>query len=480
MAVNINSPMEDVDSVAKLTIHSIGDTKSIYDNRDTGVEKSVTDLLTRHMELTNRANEIIENEGINYDSVLSVESIMPGLLTRNMPVGGFTFETSKTNLHTSMEAISVGKVGLLTGAVVIICTFIYKMVKKIIDFISGNNKSIEETVTKIEEQAEVIKETKAKVDVKENKLRQEIAVQDRRVEIATWVLNTKDVKETLFRVCRAYELSTGIKIDPTKPVEAIQAFVDKKNEHKTNAQGNMLAGKLPPIMFSDDLEGDFKRYFEYYSYLKQNIRSINHQIQDLRSGMVMSLGGTMKPVKTYDYGEYLTPISNLLQKRHSNPTVATKELKERVTQDWLAPYKGPVTMNHISAIMSMIQETPALSQLVAITSDKILETEIATLMNQTLYELENSDSPHQKSIQDLRNSPHYLHAEKLQRIQLSEAYMTVIKENLNIIKAIAEANSIFFGKFISTIKSIHAIVNTYNAYYIHYNMLLDKYEERFK
>ena len=57
--------------------------------------------------------------------------------------------------------------------------------------------------------------------------------------------------------------------------------------------------------------------------------------------------------------------------------------------------------------------------------------------------------------------------------------MNVIKENLNIIKVIAETNTIFFGKFITSVKSIELIVHQYNAYYIHYNMLLDKYDAKF-
>jgi hypothetical protein len=90
MAINFDSPNDEVDGT-NITIHAIGDTKSIYENRDTGVEKSVSDLLERHKQLTFRADEITDNNGINYDTVLSVESIVPGLLTRNMPVGGYTF-----------------------------------------------------------------------------------------------------------------------------------------------------------------------------------------------------------------------------------------------------------------------------------------------------------------------------------------------------------------------------------------------------
>ncbi len=480
MAVNINSPVEDVDSVANITIHSIGDTKSIYEDRDTGVQKSVSDLLERHQQLTNRANEIIQNDGINYDTVLSVESIVPGLLTRNMPVGGWDFELSKTNLAVSMEAISMGKVTLLTSAVVLICGIIYKLVKKIIDFISGNDKQISHTMDKIDDSAKKLKELEDSIKEREEKLRREIQVADRRVEIATWVNSNNDVKEILFRICRAYQSATGIKIDPTKPVEAIQAFVGKRDEHRSNAQGNILANKLPAIMFSDDLEGDFKRYFDYYSYLKQNIRSINTQMQQLRSNMIYALGGQLNPLKTYDYGAYLTPISNLLQKRHSNPLVATKELKEQVTNDWMGHYKGPVKMTHVGNIIRMVQETPLLRNLVAVTGDKILETEIAALMNSTNNDLENSDGPHQRSIQELRDTPLVSQQDKIKRIDLSEAYMGVIKENLNIIKVIAETNTIFYGKFISTVKSIEAIVNMYNAYYMHYNMLLDKYDEKFK
>ena len=43
MTINFNSPEDEVDGT-NITIHAIGDTKSIYENRDTGVEKSVSDL----------------------------------------------------------------------------------------------------------------------------------------------------------------------------------------------------------------------------------------------------------------------------------------------------------------------------------------------------------------------------------------------------------------------------------------------------
>lgn len=478
MAINFDSPDDEVDGL-NITIHAIGDTKSIYENRDTGVEKSVSDLLERHKQLTFRADEIADNNGINYDAVLSVESIVPGLLTRNMPTGGYSFETSKTNLAISLEAINAGKLTLLTGAVVIICGFIYKMVQKIINWISGNGNSVEKTMENIDNMSAQMKELEKTTSQKENKLKQQLNDAQHRVEFATWVNENKDVKEIMFRICRAYKSCTGITIDPAKPVEAIKTFVDKRGEHKSNAQGNILAAKLPAIMFSDDLDGDFKRYFEYYSYLKSNIRKITEQMTDLRGGMVRALSGSKTPMQGYDYSTYLTPISTLLQKKFSLPLNATKELKEQVTNDWLSPYRGPVKMEHISNIMHLVQETPLLKQLVAITSDKILESEIATLMKTVTYDLENSDSPHQKSMQDLRDSQLHSPEEKAIRIRLSEGYMNVIKENLNIIKVIAETNAIFFGKFITSVKSIELIVHQYNAYYIHYNMLLDKYDAKF-
>lgn len=478
MAINFDSPDEEVDGV-KLTIHSIGDTKSIYENRDTGVEKSVSDLLLRHKALTNQANEIMENDGINYDSVLSVESIIPGLLTRNLPMGGYTFESSKTNLAVSLEAINAGKLTLLTGAVAIICAFIYKIVKKIVDFISGNSKQIEKTMDNIENTSAELALIEKRTEEKEIKLKQEMTNIDKRLEFANWVNDNKDVKETMFRICRAYKSCTGIEINPAKPVEAVKAFIDRRTDHKSNAQGNILASKLPAIMFSDDLDGDIKRYFEYYAYLKNNIRKITEQMQSLRSGMIRALNGNKEQLHAYDYSSYLTPISTLLQKRFSDPLNATKELKEQVTKDWLAPYRGPVKMEHVGNIMHLVQETPLLKQLVAITSDKILESEIGALMNTVTYDLENSDSPHQKSIQDLRNSTLHSPEEKAVRIRLSESYMNVIKDNLNVIKVIAEANTIFYGKFISAVKAIELIVHQYNAYYIHYNILLDKYDQKF-
>ena len=478
MAVNFNSP-DDVDGITGITIHSIGDTKSIYENRDTGVEKSVSDLLLRHKELTNQANEIMEKDGINYDSVLSVESIIPGLLTRNLPMGGYTFEFSKTNLAVSLEAINAGKLTLLTGAIAIICAFIYKVVKKIIDFISGNSKQIEKTMDNIENTSAELALIEKQTEEKEVKLKQEMTNSDKRLEFANWVNDNSDVKEIMFRICRAYKSCTGIEINPAKPVEAVKAFIDRRSDHKSNAQGNILASKLPAIMFSDDLDGDIRRYFEYYTYLKSNIRKITEQMQSLRSGMIQALGGSKAQLHAYDYSSYLTPISALLQKRFNDPLNATKELKEQVTHDWLAPYRGPVKMEHVGNIMHLVQETPLLKQLVAVTNDKILETEIATLMSTVTYDLENSDSPHQKSIQDLRNSTLHSPEEKAARIRLSESYMSVIKDNLNVIKVIAETNTIFYGKFISTVKSIELIVHQYNAYYIHYNMLLDKYDEKF-
>lgn len=479
MVVNYNEAAIDEDSSVNLTIHSIGDTKSIYSERENEVEKSVTDLLERHKSLTAKANNIFENNTINYDSVLSVESIIPGLLTRNMPPGGFTYEPSKTNLSVSMEAISVGKVTLLGGAIALICGIIYKLVKKIIDFINGNSKNIESTVDNIDTLAKSMKNVEQKAKSKEAKLKNAINNSSERVEISTWVNDNKDVKDLLFRLCRLYKLSSGIDVDPTKPVEAIKAFTDNRTSHKENAQGNLLANKLPAIMFSDDLAGDFKRYFEYYNYLKLNIRKINTQMQALRSNMIRALSGTMTPLKTYDYGDYLTPISALLQMRHSDPVKATAALKQQVTSDWLGKYQGPVRMDHVGAIINLINETSLLKQLVTVSNDKILETEIAALMHSTNNDLQNSDSPHQKAIQDLRNSEYCTPQDKVKRIQLSEAYMGIIKENLNIIKTIADTNTIFYGKFIEALRNIEAMVKTYNAYYMHYNMFLDKYDAKF-
>lgn len=479
MAVNFNGPGEQVGGDVNVTIRTFDDTESIYSDRSDDVEKSITDLLTRHKELTERANEIIEKNGICYDSVLSVESIIPGLLTRNMPVGGYSFEPSKTNLAVSMEAIHAGKVGLLAGAIILLCGLIYKMVKKIIDFIKGNGKKIEDTVQHIEEKAKAIKEIEERASEKEAKVKAELTNVDRRVEVANWVSQNNKVKELLIKLCRFYKMNTGIVIDPAKPVDAVMTLVGFKKEHKSNAQGSILAKKLPAIMFSDNLSGDFNNYVEYYSYLKNNIRSVNTELSKIRRNMVYALNGQVNPLTSYDYTMYLTPLSKLMDRRYSDVVKATADLQVKVKQDWLAHHNGPVQMGHVTNIIELVTETPLVKNFVALTNDKILEDEISGLLNGVNLDLNNADTPYQKAVDNLRTNPHCSEDEKLKRIRLAESFMGILKDNLAVIKVIAETNSIFYGKFIESLRSIDAIVSTYNAYYVHYNMFLDEYETKF-
>ena len=63
----------------------------------------------------------IVNYGIGMQDVTAIESLAPGLLTRNMPVGGYTFERSNQNAQYAIEAISAREViaWISLGAIIV-------------------------------------------------------------------------------------------------------------------------------------------------------------------------------------------------------------------------------------------------------------------------------------------------------------------------------------------------------------------------
>lgn len=478
MTINFNSPDGDVDGLS-LSIHTHGDTMSIYEDRDTGVQKSVSDLLERHKALSLRATEIME-EGINYDSVLSVESIMPGLLTRTMPEGGFTFHTSKTNLTYSMEKISMGKVTLLTGAIALVCGLIYKFVKRIVDFFSRNGKDISNTIAKTQELSKSMSEKTKAITEKENSIRAELHTSSQRVAIGEWVMNDKEIRELLFRTCRLYKDATGIVLNPTNPADAINSLMALSNDQRTNSQGNILAKELPPIMFSDDIEGDLIAYHEYYNYIRLNIRTYRRKIDRLRALMIDCLNGTVNPLNNIDYSEYLEPLSKLMRKRYSSPENAIRDMRDQVKSDWLVPYRGPVTHTHVRNIIHVITETNTMNNLATLASDRTLETELMITIESNDWDLKNIDSPYQQAVADLQSNAYISDEDKAKRINLSEKFLVMVKDNLVLLNGIAETNTIFIGKYVSIVRSISRIVNRYYAFYDQYQTLLDAYEAKFK
>ena len=479
MTINFNSPVDENGDV-KITIHSIGDEKSIYSDRDTGVEKSVTDLLARHKALSDKANEIMDKQAINYDSVLSVEEISPGILLRNMPRGGWDYEPSKTNLAISIEAIHFGKVALLGGAVALICGIIYKVVKKVIDFLTGNGNTIEAATERAGDNAKKVQAQIETTTPKEVRVANSIQQSSNKLAILEWLKKDKQSYNAYVRAITFYEKSTGIKLDTDKIYDSVKSLVGLKGENSTNGNGSILANTLPAIMFSKNIDNELINYFEYYGYIKQNIRKISIQMQDLRTRMMAALGGDKTPPPPYDYSSYLEPLNKLLGKRYNDPSPAIKDLKTKIDDDWVNKYKGKINKTHMANITRIVSETPHIKNLVSISGDKILETEISAMMGTINYELANSDSPHKKAIQNLINSNVGTEDEKSQRIKVSEKYLEVIKDNLNIIKVIAETNTLFLGNFISVVKNIDVTFHNYNAFYMHYNEFLDAYEKNIK
>lgn len=99
--------------------------------------QDLSDEELRIRQLSDIQRSITEN-GVNYDTVVALEEICPGIIMRNFPVEGFSSDLSEQSLQITMERIDGAKLGGIVAAILIIIGGIFAFFGK---FKSSINKS---------------------------------------------------------------------------------------------------------------------------------------------------------------------------------------------------------------------------------------------------------------------------------------------------------------------------------------------------
>ena len=483
MAVNLNAATIKEDSSTSITIQSSVGVDSIYSDREKDIEKSIDDIINKHKALTLKANEISEQNGINYDSVLSVESIMPGLLTRNLPYGGFTHEFSKTNLAISLEAIHAGKVGLILGAITLICGIIYKIVQKVISFFGGNSKNIENTRKNIEETSAKIKEIEEKLDEKIEPIKSEIVVTDHKVEVIKWITENKDVSNLISRVSHLYTGFTGEDISKLGLYEQLVKFLSYKESNKSNNQISKLSNKLPNILFSSEVEHDVNTYIDFYMFIKNNIENLDKDVNNFKINVWNSITG--KPIiNIKPHVDLLDTIGRVVNTRYQDPAKAMQAMTKQIQTDWLTKHAGPITSEQVTRIKSLVisdgNNPSKITDFIVQLSDNKLTTDLKTLTERIESELTDPDSQFQREKRSMEKILEQNPKERANRLVLMDAHLNKFKEHLDIIKAVTVSLGVFGPKFIEALVQINTILMSYLAYISHFDDLLEMYSNKFK
>lgn len=103
-------------------------------------EQEAAVALERYNELARQHKELIQLGGINKDIAISIENYSPGLLSKDLPISGFTSRLSKTNYDATVKRLEVSMEDVATIIATIII-FIIGIIAFIIDIVSINKRS---------------------------------------------------------------------------------------------------------------------------------------------------------------------------------------------------------------------------------------------------------------------------------------------------------------------------------------------------
>ena len=96
----------------------------------------------------------IRANGINKDTVITLEAICPGVITSTVPLERFTYNTSGVNLDVSQESLSKGLWAVIGAMILALGLIIIKFVKALFD----RSKSVEKSKREYEETASAVRD----------------------------------------------------------------------------------------------------------------------------------------------------------------------------------------------------------------------------------------------------------------------------------------------------------------------------------
>lgn len=310
-------------------------------------DQDMNEAELRVRQLTDIQRSITDN-GVNYETVVALESICPGIIFNNFPETGFSNDPSQRSLSITMERIDGAKLGGIAAVIALIIAGIIALFKKF----TGNDKDVigriksEDDLKQLKQHAEkVVPDIQTKAKLTEETIR-------RNTEAKKWLIDHK-----LIDIIQMHG-----RLSPTLNVEAAVTDIgsylkqvgygDPKRNVLFNID-NSMGSSLPNIFYKPNLERDFEAYAAFLESFPQVVRK--------RSDSLNAFSRTFNEVKydkpiTFERQEDLliNAIAKFTGARgYNSEQEAVEDLRRKIREDWSITDRGTeITMFQLANILS--------------------------------------------------------------------------------------------------------------------------------
>lgn len=286
----------------------------------------ISDAELRVRKLSDVQREITKN-GLNYETIVTLESIVPGIILSDMPIDGFSNEYSNQSLSIAMERIDIAKV---TGVLALI-TAIIGLIVKLISLVTNDNKQASVPDSKKIEQA---KECEVKVNQKVvPKIKVVSEKTKRSKEITKWLIDNK-IGDIIIKHKRLVP-SLNIAETTDDPLKYFNALLSNKDNFDLN---NILGNSMPNIFYmsTSDLRKTLDGYVNLYNGLKN---ALNSRVDNLNVMMRYFYELRTNPGATYklDNRELINLLNKFTGKNYDNEDEALAEFSNLIKSHWEIP-----------------------------------------------------------------------------------------------------------------------------------------------
>lgn len=295
----------------------------------------------RIRKLSDIQEDIVQN-GLNYETIVTLESIVPGIFLSNMPIDGFTNELSNQSLSIALERIDVAKV---TGVLALI-TAIIGLIVKLISLVTGDNKNVTPLDSKKVERA---KENEVKVSQKVTPNIKKVSDKAKRSkEITQWLLDNK-IGDIIIKHKR---LVPSLNIDETTadPNKYFNELLSNKDNFDLNG---ILSNNMPNIFYmnTSDLKKALDNYVNLYNGIK---KALDSRVDNLNKLMKYFYELRVNPGATFvlDNKELLSLLNAFNGKHFDDENSALAEFSRIIKSHWDLPENAKPNPQMVANVIS--------------------------------------------------------------------------------------------------------------------------------
>lgn len=290
--------------------------------------QDLSDEELRIRQLSDIQRSISEN-GVNYDTVVALEEICPGIIMRNFPTAGFSSGLSDQSLQITMERIDGAKLGGLVAAILVIIGGIFALFSKIKASIGKSKNNAPE--------AESLKELQTRNEEEVPNIQQQASITEAEIR------RNHDAKKWLLENGLVDIIQMHARLSPTINAEAAVndigsylkqvGYADPSRNVLFNLD-NVIGSAMPNLFYKNDLARELMKYEALLDVMPD---AIKRRID--ATGAILDAMGQLK------YGHPLTysPKQDIIIKAvaqftgsngYNSEMEALQDLSNIVRQDW--------------------------------------------------------------------------------------------------------------------------------------------------